>query len=140
MIWIRSNPKGDESKLECSVCWSDPDTMDYTSLNSALSNNWYSGWDNLKSLQILAVLYGENDGPEWHWLCLTGNNKLIHFYGGCDYTGWDCSSSLSSSEEFDYKDMHLFIPEYTNDMRPIREEFNKPFYLNKFDDLIKNET
>src|SRR6185503_6561645 len=44
--------------------------------------------DDIK--KVLAVIEGENDGSDWHWVLLLNDNRYIYLRGGCDYTGWDC--------------------------------------------------
>ena len=39
--------------------------------------------------RVLAVVEGENDGPEWHWLIELKDSQYAYATGGCDYTGWD---------------------------------------------------
>lgn len=42
---------------------------------------------------VLAALMGENDGPSFHWVVAMKDHTYAYVSGGCDYTGWDCSSS-----------------------------------------------
>lgn len=42
---------------------------------------------------VLASVMGENDGPEYFWLCAMKDHTYAVVSGGCDYTGWDCQSS-----------------------------------------------
>lgn len=50
--------------------------------------------------------YGERDGDHWQWSIVFENGEHWIATGGCDYTGWDCQSSLYwelgdvSDEEF----------------------------------------
>lgn len=48
--------------------------------------------ENVK--KVLAIIEGDNDGPDWHWVvALRGEgNVFVYMRGGCDYTGWDCQS------------------------------------------------
>lgn len=52
--------------------------------------------------QVLAVIEGENDGANWHWVLQLKPESAVdgkwfaYLTGGCDYTGWDCQSSASS--------------------------------------------
>lgn len=48
---------------------------------------------------MLAFINGENDGANWHWLVRTEDGKYAYLTGGCDYTGWDCQSSLDTFVE-----------------------------------------
>ncbi len=45
--------------------------------------------------KVLAIIEGENDGPDWHWILLLNDGRYIYLRGGCDYTGWDCQSSAA---------------------------------------------
>lgn len=45
--------------------------------------------------KVLAVVEGENDGADWHWILRLNDNRFVYLSGGCDYTGWDCQSSAS---------------------------------------------
>jgi len=47
-------------------------------------------------VRVLAVVEGENDGANWHWVILLTNKRVVYLTGGCDYTGWDCQSWASS--------------------------------------------
>jgi hypothetical protein len=42
---------------------------------------------------VLASVMGENDGPQYFWLCAMKDHTYAVVDGGCDYTGWDCQSS-----------------------------------------------
>ena len=42
--------------------------------------------------KVLAVFEGENDGPDWRWILGMVDGRCIFLQGGCDYTGWECSS------------------------------------------------
>lgn len=44
--------------------------------------------------QILAEVTGENDGCDWYWVLKLKDGTFVLLHGGCDYTGWDCQSSL----------------------------------------------
>ncbi len=48
--------------------------------------------------KVLAVVEGEHDGADWHWVFSLNNGRFMYMRGGCDYTGWDCQSSASSVE------------------------------------------
>jgi hypothetical protein len=45
---------------------------------------------------VKAVIVGEHDGPNWHWLLQLKDGSVAYLTGGCDYTGWDCRSSAES--------------------------------------------
>lgn len=46
--------------------------------------------------KVLAVIEGENDRADWHWVVDT-TKGIYYTRGGCDYTGWDCQSWSDSS-------------------------------------------
>lgn len=50
--------------------------------------------------KVLAVVEGENDESDWFWILRlkkpVDGNRFVYLTGGCDYTGWDCSSWASS--------------------------------------------
>lgn len=43
---------------------------------------------------IVCEQHGENDGADWIWLVEFADGAKWHVEGGCDYTGWDCQSSI----------------------------------------------
>lgn len=45
-------------------------------------------------LEVLAEIPGENDGRNWWWILKIRGRGYLLFTGGCDYTGWDCQSSV----------------------------------------------
>jgi hypothetical protein len=45
----------------------------------------------------LAVVPGEADGPDWHWIVRLTDGSFALIEGGCDYTGWDCQSDAEST-------------------------------------------
>lgn len=40
------------------------------------------------------IKQGYNDGPDWDWTVSFSNGDIWKVVGGCDYTGWDCQSSI----------------------------------------------
>lgn len=42
--------------------------------------------------EVLAVVEGERDGADWHWIVSLKDNRYAYIIGGCNYTGWDCQS------------------------------------------------
>lgn len=46
--------------------------------------------------KVVAVIEGENDERDWHWVLRLSGNRYVYLRGGCDYTGWDCQSWASS--------------------------------------------
>ena len=39
--------------------------------------------------RVLAVVEGEHDGADWHWIIALRDGRYAYTSGGCDYTGWD---------------------------------------------------
>lgn len=50
-------------------------------------------------IEMLAHIDGAEDEANWHWLVMLDNGRFAYITGGCDYTGWDCQSSLDTFEE-----------------------------------------
>ena len=48
--------------------------------------------------RVLAVWEGENDGDSWRWIVLLKDGTFYYMLGGCDYTGWDCQSDLTTEQ------------------------------------------
>lgn len=66
-------------------------------LASALHCNGGDEW--IKRIErVVLELTGENDGPEWHWIVKLTDGRYAYVAGGCDYTGWDCSSHCDVHE------------------------------------------
>lgn len=70
--------------------------IDYD-LRACLEYNPQEGFTVEDIRQVLAVWEGENDGDDWRWVLRLMNGLNVCLIGGCDYTGWDCQSSASSS-------------------------------------------
>ena len=60
----------------------------------------YEGFktDDVKS--VLACLFGENDGPSWHYVVELNapkdGKKFVYLTGWCDATGWGCRDGSNS--------------------------------------------
>lgn len=68
-------------------------------LESAVEFN--SGNVDLKQVDsVVAAVYGENDGADWYWVLKMKDGTYGLAVGGCDYSGWDCQSSLSFTGGF----------------------------------------
>lgn len=50
--------------------------------------------------QVCAVVEGENDGAAWHWIIQKHDGNFFYFAGSCDYTGWDCQSSVWEGADY----------------------------------------
>jgi len=44
--------------------------------------------------EIVLEITGRNEGPDWHWIVRRCDGGYAYIVGGCDYTGWDCQSSM----------------------------------------------
>lgn len=51
-------------------------------------------YDNIAGL--IAEVCGHNDEDNWYWLGQLKDGSFFSAIGGCDYTGWDCQSSVTS--------------------------------------------
>lgn len=70
--------------------------LDYD-LHACLEYNPQEGFTAEDIITVLAVIEGERDQSDWHWIVkLSGKNRYALIVGGCDYTGWDCQSSAVS--------------------------------------------
>lgn len=73
--------------------------LDYN-LQAALENNPQENFTADNILNVMAVFEGENEGAEWAWVVKLTSGRFAYIQGGCDFTGWDCSSHLNSIIEF----------------------------------------
>lgn len=69
------------------------DNGDWYDLSYALQYNDVTGPSQIK--RGLSCIEGCNDEEDWHWLVELEDNTIAYLRGGCDYTGWDCQSSVS---------------------------------------------
>ena len=86
--------------------------------------NFGNGFRTQDVAYVLACVFGESDGSNWHWLCAMNDHTYAYATGGCDYTGWGCQ---------DWGDSHIYptlkeaidaLPEVDDEYygkRPIRE-------------------
>lgn len=44
--------------------------------------------------EIIAEVCGANDELAWWWVISLKTGAYVLLHGSCDYTGWDCQSSL----------------------------------------------
>ncbi|MDE2102559.1 MAG: hypothetical protein KGL39_35255 [Patescibacteria group bacterium] len=64
-----------------------------TELRYALEYNpCGKGYEEIE--RVLAKHDGEKDEEDWVWLVQFKDGARGLYMGGCDYTGWDCQSSL----------------------------------------------
>lgn len=75
--------------------------------------------------KVLAVVEGENDGPDWFWVLALTGARFALLTGGCDYTGWDCQSG-ATAQVFDSREslaaaLEGFVEEheYREERRPV---------------------
>lgn len=64
---------------------------------------------------VLAVITGENDGPDWHWIIAMKDHTYAYVTGGCDYTGWGCQ---------DWGDANI-VPTLREALDLVEKEFRK---------------
>jgi hypothetical protein len=95
--------------------------IDYD-LQSALEHNPQDNGLVIEDIErVLAVVEGENDERDWHWIAKLHDGRIAYISGGCDYTGWDCQSN-ADSEIFGSIEAALALVPLTDgrDNRPIR--------------------
>lgn len=63
--------------------------FDRYDLESCLNCNPQEGFTEKDVTAILAVVEGERDGKDWHWIVKLNDERHAYIVGGCDYTGWD---------------------------------------------------
>lgn len=80
--------------------------ISHTLIDGASCNNIKV--DDIES--ILLEITGYNDGPDWHWVCKT-KTGYCYIVGGCDYTGWDCRSSMDRHDASSLEDAILLAPQ-----------------------------
>lgn len=121
----------------------DPINPDEEELAYAITCN--SRPPQIKTLELITHIDGEHDGPDWHWVAKDQDEKLYYIYGGCDYTGWDCQSSLFWSEGFTHvKDLIDYLPNQSaNDDIQIKsffvENLHTKLFYEKFDKYLNNK-
>ena len=47
--------------------------------------------------RIIGLVEGENDGPPWRCAGQLKDGRWFYLEAGCDYTGWDCQASGSTT-------------------------------------------
>jgi hypothetical protein len=72
---------------------------------------------------VAEVLSEHHDEGEYYWLIQDRKTRAYQVVTGShDYTGWDCQSGASISEPFgSLAQLPLFVPQYDNQMRPVRD-------------------
>ena len=56
---------------------------------AALEYNPQPGWGLSDIDRVLAVVEGQQDETDWHWIAKLTDGRYVYLTGGCDYTGWD---------------------------------------------------
>jgi hypothetical protein len=68
------------------------------------------------------ILSDNHDEGEYFWLIEDQDKNYYIIHGSHDYTGWDCQSGANISQPFKSLDqLQLFIPEFDNQNRPVRQ-------------------
>lgn len=74
--------------------WKHAERIGDYDLGLCLEENPQDGFDLSDIKTLHAVVTGENDGDNWHWLVEFFNpvkdKRYAYITGGCDYTGWGC--------------------------------------------------
>lgn len=70
--------------------------IDYD-LSAALEFNEGQGYVEADIEEVLACIQGKRDGDSWHWFLRLRDGRFVYAEGWCDYTGWDCKSSMEST-------------------------------------------
>lgn len=101
--------------------------LDNDDFSYAVENNpQYYEIDDIEG--IVAEVPGANDEIEWHWILKHKDGRYIYAVGGCDYTGWDCQSSLSSSQRVETKSQVILLLPEKDGERQIRRELVSQMY------------
>ena len=91
---------------------------------------------------ILAEIAGENDEYAWFWIVSLKDRRYAMIEASCDYTGWDCQSSLDVYPAYSIKKALEYAPEKDRVGRTIRKQLERqisgeqPFGL--YDGSIKS--
>lgn len=60
---------------------------------------------------VLAAVYGENDGADWHYILQMKGGDYAYISGGCDYTGWDCQAGATLNKRGTLEEVIESVPE-----------------------------
>ena len=96
-------------------------------LRSAIANNGLTQFSEEEIEEIVAEVTGANDELDWWWLLRLTNNRFALLHGGCDYTGWDCRSSLTVDVVAQSAEGAIMHAPEKDRLRPIRETLMKQF-------------
>lgn len=72
----------------------------------------YEGVEKKDVKRVLACLFGENDGPSWHYILEMKDGTYTYLTGWCDYTGWGCQDGSKSIKN---KSLEELIPQIADD-------------------------
>jgi len=64
-------------------------------LKWAIENNGLDTFLETDITDIVAEVPGQNDEYAWWWVLKLTKNRYALVSGSCDYTGWDCQSSIT---------------------------------------------
>lgn len=64
----------------------------------------------IEVVDILAAIFGENDGPSWHYI-LKLKKGYAYLTGWCDYTGWGCQDGGAIAYETTARKAAMRAPE-----------------------------
>lgn len=93
-------------------------------LKAALECN-YPTFSLKNIVNVVADIPGENDEYDWWWILSIRGRGYLLLSGGCDYTGWDCGSSIEEHGFFKTKlEAAMAAPEEddSRSLRAIRSE------------------
>ncbi len=63
-------------------------------------------------VEVVVMLEGENEERPWYWVVKLADGSYAYVEGGCDYTGWDCSSDCSAWEERTLDEVLRHVPDH----------------------------
>lgn len=61
--------------------------------------------------EVALELTGQNDGASWHWIARRKDGGYAYVTGDCDYTGWDCVSSMDRHDAATLEEALLLVPQ-----------------------------
>ena len=94
-------------------------------LQAAIEYNPQNDFNFLDIVRVIAVWEGENDGDSWRWIVALKSGRFAYLIGGCDYTGWDCQSWLSSVVADNAEAATSIGFEIDNDPPPVRKSISR---------------
>ncbi len=73
------------------------DELDYN-LGSCFEYNVIAGFSHRQIRTDIAIWEGERDMSDWRWVLALHSGQYMYLRAGCDYTGWDCRSWITSHQ------------------------------------------